>query len=120
MIAQPAESSAQVRRLADGIRVLQHAAEDDCSGCELCDADTTAFRLAIRAEARAVLASPEAPARAWVEVQFSPDFGFYVALVPLVPLGCVGFQVDGFTESEDEALVTAAALATALGLKVRR
>lgn len=103
------ESSARERRLASAL----------VSMCQKFGPQTEE-ELAAFVQAKRVLASPEAPAKAWVEVQFSPDFGFYVALVPLVPLGCVGFQVDGFTESEDEALVTAVALATALGLVVRR
>ena len=108
-------SSAEVRSLRAQVRRLAEALVSMCQKYE----PKTEEELAAFVQAKRVLASPEAPAKAWVEVQFSPGFGFYVALVPPSPLGCVGFQVNRFW-MEEEAKETADALASALGLEFRR
>lgn len=68
-------------------------------------------------DAEEVIASPPpSEPRAWVEVQFSLDFGFYVALVPL---GEVGWKVDDFHDDEETAGLVAKAVASAISLPIK-
>ena len=111
MIAQPAETGARERRLAEAVVGLYEASVGRVPPARLLEMFGTV------SEAHAVLASPEAPAKAWVEIGDWPGtIGLHVRICQEHR----SFAMSGGNMDREMVEDYAEQVAEMLGLEVRR